>query len=108
MCGCGEGGGGGPGTRRGGRDVLEGVLLRHGRGGGARRGGGRADEGGVGGGVAWGRRDGVQVPVRARRPGAGRHRGRRRAGVRPQAAARDRPQHRQDRQELPAGKQSLI
>jgi len=43
------------------------------------------------------------VPLRARGAGARRHRRRRRARVRAQAAPRDRPQHRQDRQELPAG-----
>jgi len=43
------------------------------------------------------------VPLRARGAGARGNRRRRRAGVRAQAAPRDRPQHRQDRQELPAG-----
>jgi hypothetical protein len=92
-----------PRARRGGRDVLQGVLLRRGQRrrprGGGRVGSRAAQEGGLRG----RRRARVQVPLRARRAGARRHRRRRRARVRAQAAPRDRPQHRQDRQELPAG-----
>jgi hypothetical protein len=100
-----RGEGAGPRPSRGGRDVLEGVLLRRVRA----RGGGRldsraAEENGLGG-----RRGArVQVPVRARGARARGNRRRRRAGVRAQAAPRDRPQHRQDRQELPAGENRSV
>jgi hypothetical protein len=90
-----------PGPRRGGRIVLEGVVLRRGRRSGAGangRAGGRAAEAG---GIRRCAR--VQVPVRAGGPRARGHRRGRRAAVRAQAAPGGRPQHRQDRQELPAG-----
>lgn len=98
-----RGEGTGPCPHRCGRDVLEGVLVRRGRWRRA-RGGGRldsraAEESRFGG----RRRARVQVPVRVGGSRACGHRRRRRAGVRAQAAPRDRPQHRQDRQELPAG-----
>lgn len=84
------------------RALLEVLFLC--RGQRARRrggfcGGGRATQADGRG----GRRARVQVPVRARRAGDGRHRRCRGAIVRAQAAPRDRPQRRQDRQELPAG-----
>jgi hypothetical protein len=89
-----------PRARRGGRDVLQGVLFRRRRArGGGCVGSRAAEEGGLRG----RRRARVQVPLRARGAGARRHRRRRRARVRAQAAPRDRPQPRQDRQELPGG-----
>jgi hypothetical protein len=92
-----------PDPRRGGWIVIEGVVLRRGRWrrpGGNGRAGGRASEAG---GLQRRRRARVQVPVRAGGPRARGHCRCRRSGVRAQAAPGDRPQHRQNRQELPAG-----